>query len=82
LRVDVPQGLPPVLADADAPAARCQPDRQRATPRRAASSSALADGDAHVRFEVTDNGIGVRRERRRIFRWFYRDCGCRAMPRG
>ena len=26
-----------------------------------------------MRFEVTDNGIGVpRRERRRIFRWFYR----------
>jgi signal transduction histidine kinase len=76
LRVEVPFGLPPVLADADAlrgalvnlidNALKYTADDKRIVVR------ARADG-AFVRFEVADNGIGIpRRERRRIFRWFYR----------
>ena len=77
LQVDVPQGLPPVLGDADALRSALVNLIDNALKYTAAEKRivvrARVDGDAHVRFEVTDNGIGVpRRERRRIFRWFYR----------
>ena len=77
LRVDVPQGLPPVLGDADALRGALVNLIDNALKYTAAEKRivvrARADGDSYVRFEVTDNGIGVpRRERRRIFRWFYR----------
>jgi signal transduction histidine kinase len=77
LRVEVPAGLPPVLGDADALRGALVNLLDNALKYTTADKRivvrAQADGDAHVRFEVSDNGIGVpRREQRRIFRWFYR----------
>ncbi|HEX5634421.1 MAG TPA: HAMP domain-containing sensor histidine kinase, partial [Gemmatimonadales bacterium] len=77
LRVEVPAGLPHLLADPDAlrgalvnlidNALKYTGDDKRVVVR------AQADGADHVRFEVSDNGIGIpRREQRRIFRRFHR----------
>ena len=77
LRVDVSPGLPPVLGDADALRGALVNLIDNALKYTAADKRILvrahADGGTFVRFEVTDNGIGVPpRERRRIFRSFYR----------
>ena len=77
LRVEVSPDLPRLLADAEAlrgalvnlidNALKYTTAEKRITVR------AQADGADHVRFEVTDNGIGIpRREQRRIFRRFHR----------
>jgi signal transduction histidine kinase len=77
LDVDVDAGLPMVKADADGLAAalvnllenalKYTTDEKRITVR------ASADGGSFVRFDVTDNGIGIpASEQRRIFRRFYR----------
>ena len=77
VRVDVPADLPRLVADADAlrgalvnlldNALKYTSGEKRIVVR------AQADGADHVRFEVSDNGIGIStREQRRIFRRFHR----------
>jgi len=77
LRVDVASTLPPVMADADAlrsalinlldNALKYTPADKRIAVR------AVPDGNGFVAFTVEDNGIGIAaRERRRIFKRFYR----------
>ena len=77
VRVEVPSGLPPVLADAEAlttallnlleNALKYTPAEKRIVVR------ASHDGNGSVLFAVEDNGIGIPvREQRRIFRRFYR----------
>jgi signal transduction histidine kinase len=77
LRVEVPAGLPPLVADQDALRGALVNLIDNALKYTAAEKRivvrAQADGTDHVRFEVTDNGIGIpRREQRRIFRRFHR----------
>jgi signal transduction histidine kinase len=77
VRVDVPGNLPRLVADQDAlrgalanlidNALKYTHGDKRIVVR------AHADGADHVRFEVSDNGIGIsRKEQRRIFRRFHR----------
>ena len=77
VRVDVPADLPRLVADSDAlrgalvnlldNALKYTSGDKRIVVR------AQADGADHVRFEVSDNGIGISaREQRRIFRRFHR----------
>jgi signal transduction histidine kinase len=77
LRVEVPAGLPPLIGDADALRGALENLIDNALKYTAADKRivvrAQAEGAAYVRFEVSDNGIGIpRREQRRIFRWFHR----------
>jgi signal transduction histidine kinase len=77
LRVELPPGLPPMVGDADALRGALENLIDNAIKYTAADTRivvrARAEGSAYVRFEVSDNGIGIpRREQRRIFRWFYR----------
>jgi signal transduction histidine kinase len=77
VRVDVPADLPRLVADSDAlrgalvnlidNALKYTSGEKRIVVR------AQADGADHVRFEVSDNGIGIStRDQRRIFRRFHR----------
>lgn len=77
LRVELPGNLPQLVADQDAlrgalanlidNALKYTDAEKRIVVR------AQADGADHVRFEVSDNGIGIsRKEQRRIFRRFHR----------
>jgi signal transduction histidine kinase len=77
LRAEVPGGLPTLVGDADALRGALENLIDNAlkytTAEKRIVVSARADGSDHVRFEVSDNGIGIpRREQRRIFRRFHR----------
>jgi signal transduction histidine kinase len=77
LDVDVVPGLPLVMADADSLGAALGNLLDNAVKytngRKQIRVRASTDGGSFVRFDVTDNGIGIPgREQRRIFRRFYR----------
>ena len=77
LDVDASPGLPMVMADADGLGTALVNLLENAlkytTGDKRISVRASAEGGAFVRFDVTDNGIGIpEREQRRIFRRFYR----------
>jgi signal transduction histidine kinase len=77
LDVDVVASLPLVLADADGLGAALVNLLENAlkytADEKRISVRASSDGGSFVRFDVTDNGIGIpAREQRRIFRRFYR----------
>jgi signal transduction histidine kinase len=77
LDLDIARGLPMVIADADALITALVNLLENAlkytTGEKRISVRASADGRRFVRFDVSDNGIGIRAgEQRRIFRRFYR----------
>jgi signal transduction histidine kinase len=77
LRVDVPADLPRLVADSDALRGALVNLIDNALKYTSGDTRivvrAQADGADHVRFEVSDNGIGIStREQRRIFRRFHR----------
>jgi signal transduction histidine kinase len=77
LDVDVAAGLPMVLADADGLGAALVNLLENAlkytADEKRISVRASADGGGFVRFDVSDNGVGIpAHEQRRIFRRFYR----------
>jgi signal transduction histidine kinase len=73
----VPASLPPLVADADALRGALENLIDNAIKYTLAEKRIVvrvqAEGTSFVRFEVSDNGIGIpRREQRRIFGWFHR----------
>ncbi len=77
LDLNIAPALPMVIADADALSAALVNVLENAlkytTGEKRISVRASADGDRFVRFDVTDNGIGIPAgEQRRIFQRFYR----------
>jgi signal transduction histidine kinase len=77
LDLDIAPGLPMVMADADALGTALVNLLENALKYtngdKRISVRASADGGGFVRFDVTDNGIGIRAgEQRRILRRFYR----------
>ena len=77
LCVEVPASLPPLVADADALRGALENLIDNAIKYTLAEKRIVvrvqAEGTSFVRFEVSDNGIGIpRREQRRIFGWFHR----------